>query len=71
MGEPSINALYKHSSPSKTKTYLLGLCNAFKCQPLDDMISLTSNMSRSLDPNATIVMSGLPMINNSGISLIL
>ena len=28
-------------------------------------------MSTTLDPNATIVMSGLPMTNNSGISFIL
>lgn len=51
--------------------YLLGLCSAFICQPLEDMISFTSKMSTTLDPNATIVISGLPMINNSGISLIL
>jgi hypothetical protein len=44
-------ALQKHSSSGKKrkkKAYLLGLCNAFRCQPLDVMISLTSNMSRSL-----------------------
>ena len=53
------------------KLHLLGLCSAFKCQPLDDMTSLTSNISTTLDPNATIVISGLPIINNSGISSIL
>lgn len=51
-----------------SRDYLLGLCNALRCQPLDDIISLTSNMSRLLDPNATTVMSGLPIIYNSEIS---
>ena len=67
---PHPNALpgsYLHAD----KTYLLGLCSAFKCQPLEDIMSLTSNMSKMSDPNATIVMSGLPITNNSGISFIL
>lgn len=49
----------------------LGLCRAFKCQPLRDIWSLTSNMLTSSEPNATTVMSGRPMTNNSGISSIL
>lgn len=51
-----------------TEPYLFGFCNAFKCQPFDDIKSLTSKMSTIFEPNATIVMSGLPMMNNSGIS---
>lgn len=53
------------------KAHLLGLCKAFKCQPFDDITSLTSKMSITVDPNAIIVMSGFPMTNNSGISFIL
>lgn len=53
------------------RTNLFGLCKAFKCQPLEERLSLTSKMSMTSEPNATTVMSGFPMINNSGISSIL
>lgn len=66
-----LNYIFSFRTQVKIKTHLLGLWSAFKCQPLDDMISLTSNISITLEPNATIVMSGFPITNNSGISSIL
>lgn len=45
--------------------------SAFKCQPLEGMMSLTSKISNALEPNATIVISGFAMTNSSLIPLTL
>jgi len=56
---------------SETRIYLLGLCRALRCQPFDDIMSFTSNMSTTSEANATTVISGFPITNNPGISPIL
>lgn len=56
---------------SMARNHLFGLCKAFKCQPFVVITSLTSKMLTPLDPKATMVMSGLPITYNPGISLIL